>query len=101
MFELQTQVFKFRLDVEQTQAVGKGCVEIEGLVGDASLLELREGVERAHVVKSVGYFNDEHAHVFRHREQEVAEILGLFLRVLDGMMVLIGRFFGHEADVAA
>ena len=101
MLELQTQVFELGLDVEESQAVGERRIKVKRLVGNASLLELREGIERAHIVQAVGNLHNQHAHVLGHCEQQVAEVLGLFLGVLDGTVRLIGSLFGHKTHVAA
>ena len=49
----------------------------ERLARDAHPLVVRHGVHRAHVVQPVGQLDEDDAHVARHRQQHLAERLGL------------------------
>jgi acanthoscurrin-2 len=57
--------------------VSQGSVDIERFAGDFILLVGRHGAESAHVVQSVGHFDEHHAYILAHGQQQLAEILGL------------------------
>ena len=68
--------------VVEAEPVGDRGVDLERLVGDAAALGRTHVVQRAHVVQAVGELDEDDAQVARHRQQHLAEVLGLglFLR---------------------
>ena len=57
--------------------LGERRVDVHRLLRDAPpLLGLGDMMERAHVVQPVGELDQQHTDVVRHREQELAQILG-------------------------
>ena len=57
--------------------MGQRGVKIKCFACDLELLGGEHRAERAHVVQAVGYFDENHADVIAHREQQFAEILRL------------------------
>ena len=74
---LEGEVLELLVDRVQPQAVRDGRVDLERLARDAAALGRLDRVERAHVVQAVRELDQDDAHVARHREQHLAEILGL------------------------
>ena len=75
---LEGEIFELRLEGLQADALRKRRVYLHRLLGDPlPLLLVRHVMERAHVVQPVGELNEENADVFRQREQELAQVLGL------------------------
>ena len=74
---LEAQVLKLGLDGKQAQTVSQRCVDIEGLAGNLVLLLRWHRLQRAHVVQAVGHLDQHHADVVAHRQQQLAEVLGL------------------------
>ena len=52
-------------------------VDVERFAGNLVLLAGEHGAEGAHVVQAVGHLDEDDADVFRHGEQQPAEVLGL------------------------
>jgi hypothetical protein len=77
MQEVEAQVLELVVERVQSQAVGDRRVDVQRFARDSLLLLHRHGIERAHVVQPVGELDEDHAHVARHREQHLAEVLGL------------------------
>ena len=73
----ERQFLEFLVQVVQAQAVGDRRVDLHGLARDAAALGRRDRAQRAHVVQPVRELDEDDAHVARHREQHLAEILGL------------------------
>ena len=83
--------------------LGERRVDIHRLASDpATLLLVRDVMERAHVVQAVGELHQQHADVVAEREQELAEVLGgaLVLRLrLD--LAELGDAVDQPRDVLA
>ena len=73
----EREVVEFLIDRIESQPVGNRRVDVDGLARDAFAFGWRYRIERAHVVQAVGEFDQDDAHVARHRQQHFAEILGL------------------------
>lgn len=73
----EAQILQLGLYGEETEAVGEGGVDIEGLAGNLILLVGGHRAEGAHVVEAVGHLDEHHSDVLAHGEEEFAEILGL------------------------
>ena len=63
----ERQVFKFRLYVIQTKAIGKRGIEIICLRGNLHLLVRTHTAERAHIMKSVCQFHKYGTHIKLYR----------------------------------
>ena len=68
--------------VVQADAVGDLGVDFEGFFSDTAAFVGTHGAERAHIVQAVGEFDDDHAHVFGHGEDELAKTFRLMLGMI-------------------
>ena len=73
----ETEVFELGLDCKKPQAMGKRCIYVERFAGNLILLAGQHRAECAHIVKAVGHLDEDNANVVVHRQQELAEVLGL------------------------
>ena len=77
VFVAETEVLQFGLDLVESQSVGDGGEDIDGLAGYLILLAWLHAFERPHVVQAVGNFDEDDADVVAHRQQQFFERLGL------------------------
>ena len=75
----ERQVLQLPLELLHAQAVRQRRVDPEGLGGLLLLLGAREVVDRAHVVQAVGELDEQDPQVVGHRQQHLAQALGLLL----------------------
>ena len=68
-------------------AACQGCVDVHRLLRDAHPLLRSHMLEGSHVVQAVGELDQQHAHVARHGEKELPQVLGL------------GGFLGDEVEL--
>ena len=99
----KAEILEFELDRVQTEALGDGRIDFERFAGDAAALERRHHPEGAHVVHAVGELDHDDADVAHHREQHLAEALGLrLLAVLELYLVefadAVDEFGDHRAE---
>ena len=73
----QRLILQLRLDAVHAQPPGQRTVDLQALLGDPFLPLRIQELERAHVVQLVGQLDDDHAHVARHRQQDLADRLRL------------------------
>ena len=76
---LERQLLELVLDLAHAEAVGDGRVDVERLLRDLDAPLLRQVVQRPHVVQPVGELDQDDADVIHHRQQHLAEVLGLAL----------------------
>ncbi len=81
---LEGEVFQLAADAAHAEAVRDGREDVEGLLRDAAALLGLEVLERAHVVQAVGELDEHDAHVVHHRQQHLADVLGLLLLAATG-----------------
>ena len=86
--DLEREVLELLADGLHAHAAGQRGVDVDRLLGNALALVGRDVLERAHVVQAVGELDQQHADVLRHRQQQLAQILGL------------GGFLGNEVEAA-
>ena len=99
---LERQFLQLEIQRVQAQAVGDRRVDVEGLAGDALAMRGRHRVERAHVVQPVRELDQYDANVLRHRQQHLAETLGLLvLARLELDVVELGHAVDHVGDELA
>ena len=87
---LERQLLELVLDLAHAQAVGDGRVDVERFLRDLDAALLRQVVQRPHVVQPVGELDQDDADVIHHRQQHLAEVLGL---------ALLARREGDRADL--
>ena len=75
----KAEVFELHHDVVHAEAVGDGCVVIEGFPGDALALLPGHDADGAHVVQPVGDLDHDDADVLGHGQGHLLEVLGLGL----------------------
>ena len=83
----------------EAEAVGDRGVDLHRLARDAPALGRRNRAERLHVVQPVGQLDQDDAHVARHRQQHLAEVLRL--RMLGGLeldLVELGEAVDEVGD---
>ena len=99
---LEREVLQLEVERVEAEPVGDRRVDVERLVRDPPAVRRRHRVERAHVVQPVGELDQDDADVLRHREQHLAEALGL--RVLARVeldLVELGESVDHVGDELA
>ena len=96
------QILELLLHPVDAQPVGERDVDVEGLLRDATLGVLRHVPERAHVVEAVGQLDEQDADVLGHRDQHLAEVLGLsFTNRGELDAGDLGEALDQEADLLA
>src|SRR5256885_1059801 len=73
------EVLELDLDPLDAEPVGERRVDVESLLRDAVLRLGLHVLEGPHVVGPVGELDEDDANVLRHRDQHLAEVLGLLL----------------------
>jgi hypothetical protein len=76
---LERELLQLAIGLVEAEPVRDRRVDLERLGGDPLLLGALHRVHRAHVVQPVGELDEDDADVARHREQHLAERLGLRL----------------------
>ena len=79
----QREILQLALQLIQTQLVGEGSIEIAGLFAHLSfsLLILRVAY-LSQQIHTVGYHDQDNAHVLGKRQEEITEVLALNHRIL-------------------
>ena len=100
------QIFELLFEAAHPETVSQRCVDLQRLVGDALLLLERHRGDCAHVVETIGQFDDENPEVLGHRHQHLAHrrrllsFLGVELNALElGDAIDDGRDFGTELSI--
>ena len=81
---LEGEVLELPLHLPDAEALRQRRVDLERLAGDALLLVRRQAVQRAHVVQPVGQLDEDDPDVLGHRQEHLADVLGLLLLVAVG-----------------
>ncbi len=81
---LEGEVLELPLDLPDPEPLRQRRVDLHRLVGDALLLLRRQPVQRPHVVEPIGELDEDDPDVLGHREQHLADVLGLLLLVAVG-----------------
>lgn len=96
---LECEVLKLFPDFLNAHAPGKRRINLHRFLRDAlALVGGIDEMQRPHVVQPVCKLDQQHTNIVRHREQELAEILGL-LRTFG--RELKARQLGHAVDEAS
>ena len=78
-----------------THATRKRRVDVHRLTGFLDLFVIAHGLDRAHVVQTVGEFDQGHAQIARRRHEQLAEVFRLLSFV--GINLKVGEF-GYAID---
>ena len=73
----KTQFFKLDSNGIHSQPISDGGIDIKSFSGDASALVWSKHIQRAHIVKTVGDFNQDYAQILRHGHRHFLKILCL------------------------
>ena len=99
---LERQLLELVLDLAHAQPVGDRRVDVERLLGDLDAPLLRQVVERPHVVQPIGELDQDDADVIHHRQQHLAEVLGLpLLAGREGDGADLGHALDDVGDLGA
>lgn len=80
----KSNFFQFALHFLHTDTLGQRRINVQCFFGNSGpLFGLLQKMQRPHVMQAVSQFNQQHANVFRHCQQQLAKILRLFV---------VGRF---------
>ena len=77
MFEPEREILQLGFDLVETQSIGQRCVDVKCLSGNLVLLVGWLGSQCAHIVEAVADFDENHANVIAHGEQQFLEVLCL------------------------
>ena len=98
----ERQVLELPLDLADAEAVRERRVDVEGLAGDAAALGLRLGLDGPHVVEPVRELDQDDTHVVRHRQQHLADVLGVQLLLgAEGDSAQLGDALDQLGDLLA
>ena len=84
-----------RFDVVQTNTVGQGSINVQGLRCNFNLLVLGHGVHGEHVVVTICNFNDDDPYIIMKGQQHFSKILRLLTDVL--IFLEVG-YFGESVN---
>ena len=99
---LEAEVFELELDRIHAEPVRDRRVDVERLARDAPLLLDGQRLDRPHVVRPIRELDEDDAQILRHREQHLAEALGLRLgRAVEAQMVDLADAVDEQRDVVA
>ncbi len=98
----EAEVLQLPFDLLDTESVGQGRVDVERFLGNGSLAGHGHDRDRAHVVQTVGQFDEQHPPVVGHRDEHLADGGGLlgFLGV-EFQAVQLGDAVDHRGDLIA
>ena len=88
-------LLQFPIEAVEAEAVGDRRIDLERFPRHAPTLFHPHGVERAHIVQAVGQLDQDDAHIPRHGQQHLAEVLRLRLFVA---LVLDAIELGNAID---
>ena len=95
----EAQILQFGLHQIHAQPLRDRRVDLQRLAGDAGARLGALRAQRAHVVQTVGEFDQDHAQVARHRQHHLAETFrGGFLAILELQLVQLGDAFDQFGD---
>ncbi len=96
---LEAQLFQLVLHGVDTEAVGDGGEDLEGLAGDAAALVRAQWAQGAHVVGAVGELDQDDPDILGHGHHHLAKVLGLGLLAIAKLQLVelgyAGNQFGH------
>jgi hypothetical protein len=85
----QRQVFKLPLDLPDAQPVGERRINIMRLLRDPALPPGIQMLQGTHVVQTISQLDQHDAHILCHRQQQLAQALGLDMLAAAGVSLLL------------
>jgi hypothetical protein len=82
--DLEREILELPLDLPDPEALGKRGVDLLRLAGDPELLLRRQAVQGPHVVEAIGELDEDDPDVLGHRQEHLADVLGLLLLMAVG-----------------
>lgn len=76
---LEREVLQLPLHLPDPQSLCERRIDLERLMGDPALLLDPQGGKRSHVVESVSELDQDDTDVLRHRQEHLADVLGVLL----------------------
>ena len=98
--ETHAEIFEFGLDSIQTKTIGKRSIEIVGLTGNLHLFVGTHALKRAHIVKTVGKFDENGTDVILHRVKHLLEIVELLTEHIL-ILLLLSDNIDQKRDIIA
>src|SRR5690606_4007883 len=96
----EAEILELDLEAIDTEPIRDRRVDLERLARDAPLLVERQRADRAHVVSAIGELDEHDAQILHHREEHLAEALGLRLgRAVEAEPVELADAVDEERDV--
>ena len=93
------EVFQLPLDVPHAQAVRQRGVDVKRFLGHRPPPDLRQGLDRPHVVEPVGQLHQHHSDVLGHGDEHLADVLRLrLLGAVEGDLLELGDARHQLAD---
>lgn len=87
----KSNFFQFALHFLHTDTLGQRRINVQCFFGNSGpFFGLLQKMQRPHVMQAVSQFNQQHANVFRHCQQQLAKILRLFV---------VGRFLLNHCQL--
>src|SRR5690606_12665741 len=98
----EAEILELDLEAVDAEPVRDRRVDLERLARDPPLLLARQGRDRAHVVRPVRELHEHDAQILHHREDHLAEALGLRLRgAVEAELVQLADAVDQVSDVVA
>jgi hypothetical protein len=89
---LERELLQLAIGLVEAEPMRNRRIDVERLGSDALALGAIDRIHRAHVVQTVGELDEDDANVARHRQQHLAERLGLrFLARREAQLVELGQ----------
>ena len=96
----ERQILQFVAHALHAHAPGERRIDVERLLGDPRVLLRRHEMQSAHIVQTVGEFDEQNAHIVGDGEQQLAKILRLHGAFGDEIKPFeLGQAFDEPADV--
>ena len=96
----KAQILELELHRIQAEPLGHRRVDVERLARDGAALGGRQRIDGAQVVRAIGELDQDHAQIAHHRQQHLAEVLGLrLLAVLEADLIELGDAIDDLGDI--
>ena len=95
----ERKILQFAIRLIQAQPVGNRCINLQRLRRNSTPFAARHVCQRAHIVCAICQLDQNHANIARHRQQHLAEGLGLvFLACIELKLVELGESIHEFGD---
>ena len=95
--DAKRKVLQFPLDVVDSETMRERRVYLERLLRDGDSLLSFVGLNRAHVVQTIGQLDQDHADILRHHQKHLAQILRLIVHhILERKVPQLGHSIDED-----